>query len=79
MLFSESEKQTIWDRLVHGRVVSPEPMLAHTMLVADANLKRCKQIDNRLYIQTRAAYRLVRRHCVSTTTQFNHVAKELLK
>ena len=79
MLLTQAEKQSAWDRLKHGRAILHDSMLCHTMLVARQNVKSAEEINPLLAQQFRAAYRMVRRGVITTTPQFNRIAKAILE
>ena len=77
MLFTGEEKREIWRRLKSGHR-HQGAILAHTMSVAGPNLRVIKEHAPSMYIQTRAAYRLVERGLITNAGQFHRIAKELI-
>jgi len=79
-LFTQKEMNDTWNRLKTGRSAPMDRILAHTMIVSGNNLGRFAELgDEKLYNKVNAGYRLVNRGLIRTTTQFNRIAKELLK
>ena len=77
-LFTSEEKLEIYRRLKSDH--RPRgAILAHTMLASAANLRMIKEECPEIYIQTRAAYRLVERGVITTVDQFDNVAKKLIR
>ena len=77
-LFTGSEKRDILRRIKSGHRFQGA-ILAHTMSIAGPNLRNIKEHVPSMYIQTRAAYRLVERGLITNAGQFDRIAKELLR
>ena len=77
-LFTGEEKREIYRRLKSGHR-HQGAILAHTMSIAPQNLRIIQEHAPSMYIQTRAAYRLVERGLITNAEQFDRIAKELLR
>jgi hypothetical protein len=79
MLFTGEQKRTIWDRLAHGRSGAEDKEIGHIMKGHGTLTQYKEYIDERYYNQASAAYRLVKRHLITTRTEFVRVSAILTR
>lgn len=79
MLLTENEKKDAWRRLTNGISVKGDAMLIHSMIGAEKTTRSLTEIDEIKGNKARAAFRLVQRGIIITSTSFKRVTKQLMR